>query len=118
LAKSIPIWTAGLAVLLVAGIAVGGVFLLRPAGEASMSSPPQSQPPEFPRMLLQGQFAGPLAGTVIQRWRDPIDGTICYVYVPMVVQHTPAPSGYVQYGSNSIGSISCMTKGTAAAAAN
>ena len=45
---------------------------------------------------------------MIQRWRDPIDGTICYIYLPMVVHHTPAPSGYVEYGSSAIGSISCM----------
>jgi len=32
---------------------------------------------ELPRMQLERQFAGPLQDTVIQRWRDPADGTIC-----------------------------------------
>ena len=113
MAKAIPLWAAGLAVLLVAAIA-GGAYLFFRGAEFGTSAPPTQQggPPEFPRMQLQGQFAGPIQGTIIQRWRDPIDGTICYVYLPMVVQHTPAPSGYVQYGGNAIGSISCMAKAT------
>jgi hypothetical protein len=109
-------------VALLAAILVTIVVLLLRGGSGNLGSPyngqtsaQQAQPPEFPRMQMQGQFAGPLQGTVIQRWRDPIDGTICYLYMPMVVQHSPAPSGYVQYGSNSIGSISCMPKGAAAA---
>jgi hypothetical protein len=68
----------------------------------------QQQPPQFPHMELQAQYAGPLAGTVVQRWRDPVDGTICYIYLPMVVHHKPAPSGYMEYGANNIGSISCI----------
>jgi hypothetical protein len=75
----------------------------------------QQQPPAFPHMELQAQFAGPLAGTVVQRWRDPVDGTICYIYLPMVVHHKPAPSGYVEYGTNSIGSISCIREPVARA---
>lgn len=119
--KTVPLWAAGIVVLLLAVLAIGTVLILR-GMSGNLGSPyngqtsaQQAQPPEFPRMQMQGQFAGPLQGTVIQRWRDPIDGTICYLYMPMVVQHTPAPSGYVQYGSNSIGSISCMPKSAAAA---
>jgi hypothetical protein len=60
-------------------------------------------------MQLQAQYKGPLADTVIERWRDPIDGTICYIYLPIVVQHSaPTNTGMVQYGGNNIGSISCL----------
>lgn len=59
-------------------------------------------------MQLERQFAGPLQDTVVQRWRDPVDGTVCYIYLPISAAHTPpTPSGYVQYGANTIGSISC-----------
>ncbi|MFZ0844948.1 MAG: hypothetical protein WAM62_04090 [Pseudolabrys sp.] len=75
---------------------------------SSIDAGKQPQPPQLPAMQLQQQFSGPLLGTAIQRWRDPIDGTICYIFLPMVVHHTSAPLGYVQYGSNSIGSISCL----------
>ena len=62
----------------------------------------------MPRMVLERQFAGPLQDTLIQRWRDPADGTICYIYLPITAPHSsPTQSGYVQYGPNSIGSISC-----------
>ena len=61
-------------------------------------------------MKLQEQFAGPLKDTVIQRWQDPDTGTICYLYLPITVQHSPrTPTGYVQYGANSIGTISCVS---------
>jgi hypothetical protein len=64
---------------------------------------------KLPRMQLERQFAGPLQDTVIQRWRDPVDGTICYIYLPITAAHTPpTASGYVQYGSNTIGSLSCV----------
>ncbi len=47
---------------------------------------------------------------MIQRWRDPIDGNVCYTYLPVVVQHSPPTAqGLVQYGSNTVGSISCVT---------
>jgi hypothetical protein len=76
---------------------------------------PMAQPPamsnwgSLPRMQLERQFAGPLQDTVIQRWRDPADGTVCYIYLPITAAHsTPLPSGYVEYGANAIGSISCI----------
>jgi hypothetical protein len=65
--------------------------------------------PQFPHMELQAQYAGPLQDTIIQRWRDPIDGTICYLYLPILVHHSPpTPTGFVEYGGNGVGSISCM----------
>ena len=70
---------------------------------------------KLPRMHLDRQFAGPLQDTIIQRWSDPVDGTVCYIYLPITAAHTPpTPSGYVQYGANTIGSVSCMP-GTMAA---
>lgn len=71
--------------------------------------PAQSAWAQLPRMQLERQFAGPLQDTVIQRWRDPVDGTVCYIYLPITAQHSPPTgSGYVQYSSNTIGSISCV----------
>jgi hypothetical protein len=122
LPKSIPLWAALAGVVFVAVAMLAGVFayLTLTRSDDTMtaqSATQQTQPPVFPHMQLQGQFAGPIVGTVIQRWRDPIDGTICYIYIPMIVQHKPAPSGYVQYGSNNVGSISCMSKNETAPAA-
>lgn len=66
-------------------------------------------------MQLERQFAGPLRDTLIQRWRDPVDGTICYVYLPILGAHSaPTASGYVEYGANTIGSISCSLAPAAA----
>ena len=73
------------------------------------ATPARPQAPQLSYMQLQAQYKGPLQDTVIQRWRDPIDGSICYVYLPVVVQHSPPTAGgAVQYGSNTIGSISCL----------
>jgi hypothetical protein len=90
------------------------VLVLPPAAQAQQqpTQQPATQPPtawdQLPRMQLERQFAGPLQDTVIQRWRDPVDGTICYIYLPITAPHTPpTTSGYVQYGANTIGSISC-----------
>ena len=72
------------------------------AGESSIFE-------KLPRMQLERQFAGPLQDTIIQRWRDPADGTVCYIYLPIAAQHSPpTESGFVQYGPNTIGSISCF----------
>jgi hypothetical protein len=73
---------------------------------------------QMPRMQLERQFAGPLQDTIIQRWRDPVDGTVCYIYLPITAQHSPPTgSGYVQYGANTIGSISCVAPARPASAA-
>ena len=59
-------------------------------------------------MQLERQFSGPLQDTVIQRLRDPVDGTICYVYLPISAPHSATTSsGFVQYGAVAIGTISC-----------
>ena len=71
------------------------------------ATPPQGTP-ALGRMQLQAQYAGPLRDTVVQRWRDPIDGTICYLYLPIIVQHGRGPGSLVTYGGNNIGSISCL----------
>jgi hypothetical protein len=63
----------------------------------------------FPTMLLEKIYRGPLRDTIIQRWRDPIDGSVCYVYLPISAPLLPPQAdGYVQYGPNQIGSISCI----------
>jgi hypothetical protein len=84
---------------------------------AAQAQQPQQQQPmtwnQLPRMQLERQFAGPLQDTLIQRWRDPADGTVCYIYLPITAPHSPpTQSGYVQYGANTIGSISCMAAAT------
>jgi hypothetical protein len=87
--------------------------MLPPAARAQQPAqppaPPQSVWRQLPRMQLERQFAGPLEDTIIQRWRDPADDTVCYLYLPITASHSQAlDSGYVQYGSNTIGSISCV----------
>jgi hypothetical protein len=76
------------------------------AVDATATPPPHAQ---LPHMQVQAQYGGPLPDTLIQRLRDPVDGTICYLYLPVAVHHT-APgtgTGYVEYGANSVGAISC-----------
>ena len=90
------------------------------AQQPNQPAPQQNQPSaewsKLPRMQLERQFAGPLQDTVIQRLRDPVDGTICYLYLPISAPHSPVTAtGFVQYGSGVIGSINCMTGPSAAA---
>ena len=62
-------------------------------------------------MELQGPIRRPAQGHRVQRWRDTDTGTICYIYLPVIVQHSPQmPNGLVQYGANGIGSISCLPR--------
>ena len=94
-------------------------FLPGPAlAEQQLVQPPTQQSTEWsklPRMQLERQFAGPLQDTIVQRWRDPVDGTICYIYLPITAAHSPpTASGYVQYGANTIGSMSCVAAAPAA----
>jgi hypothetical protein len=97
---------------------------LGPQPQAPQQQPPQQQAPprsnewaNLPRMQLERQFAGPLQDTIVQRWRDPGDGTVCYIYLPITAAHTPpTPNGFVQYGANGIGTISCVAAGAAAPA--
>jgi hypothetical protein len=77
---------------------------------APQASQPVSEWESFPTMLLEKIFRGPLRDTIIQRWRDPVDGTVCFLYLPISAPMTPPPAGqgYAQYGGNQIGSISCV----------
>ena len=40
---------------------------------------------------LQAQYESLLKDTVIRRWRDPANGMICYIHLPV------SPRGAVQY---------------------
>ena len=63
---------------------------------------------QTPHMRLEAQYPGPLQDTTIERWRDPVDDSVCYIYLPIAVAHAPGPAGLVQYGAANIGSISCF----------
>jgi len=70
---------------------------------------PSAQWATMQRMQLERQFAGPLQDTIVQRWRDPVDGSICYIYLPITAPHSPpTANGFVQYGASVIGSLSCL----------
>jgi hypothetical protein len=94
------------------------IVFVCPFDASAQQQPVQPAPQQFqqsgewgklPKMLLERQFAGPLQDTVIQRLRDPVDGTICYLYLPISAPHSPTTNtGFVQYGSNTIGSINCV----------
>ena len=90
-----------------AGIAAGATLLL--------ASPALAQGVKWdtiPTMQLERLYRGPLRDTIVQRWRDPADGTVCYMFIPINAPHTPPnDTGYVQYGPNTIGSISCVATG-------
>ena len=93
--------------------------VLSPLAAVAQQQPQESpQWAKLPHMELERQFAGPLQDTIVQRWRDPVDGTICYIYLPITAAHsTPTASGFVQYGANTIGSISCAVAAEPRAAA-
>ena len=100
-------WPFAVALAAAAATAIGFYALMRngvltPADNSSAATAVQA-------MKLQAQFAGPLKDTVVQRWQDPATGATCYIYLPITVQHSGVtPTGYVQYGANPIGSISCL----------
>jgi hypothetical protein len=64
----------------------------------------------FPPMILEQVYRAPLRDTIIQRWRDPANSIICYLYVPISTPFAQAQPGigFAQYGANNIGSISCV----------
>ncbi len=108
-------------------LASSSVVLAQQAPQQPAPPPQQAQPApqtpsngewaKLPHMQLERQFAGPLQDTVIQRWRDPVDGVVCYIYLPITAAHSaPMPSGFVEYGANAIGSVSCLQPPKAAAA--
>lgn len=69
----------------------------------------QTQAQSIGHWQLEEQFEGPLKDTVVQRWRDPATNAICYIYLPVIVQHAPPlQNGMVHYASNAIGTISCL----------
>lgn len=98
-----------------------GPLPVPPPPAPSSATPPSATPPaaappapgaewgNFPTMLLEKVYRGPLRDTIIQRWRDPIDGSVCFLYLPISAPLLPQPAeGYMQYGPNQIGSISCI----------
>jgi len=100
--KSTPLF--GLAVLGAAILVAGGVlyFGVSPGPEPGRGAGEKANPP----MTLEARYAGPLEGTMIQRWRDPRYGVVCYIYLPLVVRHEHG--GPAQYGPRSIGTIRCV----------
>lgn len=82
------------------------------AGDAQLPPGKASTGPAWaslPSMQVEAYYRAPLADTMIQRLRDPIDGSVCFLYVPIEAQHSRrGTSGYVSYGSNTIGSLSCF----------
>jgi len=109
------------AILAAALAGAGAVWYLKPFVPVAAPAPVPNLPvaaqpvpphPQLPRMQVIAQYGGPLQDTLIQRLRDPIDGTTCYLYLPIAVHHTPpgAETGYVEYGANTIGSISCFAQ--------
>ena len=110
---------AAAAALAAAIAGAGAVWYFKPSAQIAAPVPLQSVPvasqpipthPQLSRMQVVAQYGGPLQDTLIQRLRDPIDGTTCYLYLPIAVHHTPpgAETGYVEYGANTVGSISCF----------
>jgi hypothetical protein len=108
--------TIGLICGLLAGVVAPAVHAQnRPAAGPAPAAPAPAAPPpvqdwnSFPTMLLEKIYRGPLRDTIVQRWRDPIDGSVCFLYIPISTPMLPQPAeGYMQYGPNQIGSISCV----------
>lgn len=90
--------------------------LIAPTATQAQQGQESPQWQRMPHMQLERQFAGPLQDTIVQRWRDPADGTVCYIYLPISAAHSaPTAEGFVQYGPNTIGSISCLAAAAHAA---
>ena len=102
---------AGIVLLVAAAAAylAGSHWGMTGAQPMAASGPPTPETSDVRTWEFQAQFKGPLADTLVQRWRDPDTGAFCYVYLPLIVQHSPPlPSGTVHYGANVIGSIGCI----------
>ena len=81
----------------------------RNATEPEPDAAADSSPTAIRHWEMQAQFEGPLKDTVVQRWRDPATGVLCYIYLPVIVQHSaPLQNGMVHYGSSDTGTISCV----------
>jgi hypothetical protein len=59
-------------------------------------------------LRYMGQLRGPYKGTSIIKMRDSENGVTCYVYAPTSIPYRTPMRGGVSYGSNSVGSISCV----------
>lgn len=59
-------------------------------------------------LRYMGQLRGPYKGTSIIKMQDSENGVTCYVYAPTSIPYRTPMRGGVSYGSNSIGSISCV----------
>lgn len=112
--KQVLLWgVGGLIVLAALGSGIYAfvhqdVFVPHQASVA-VSQTNEGDPTQVGHMALKAQFSGPLKDTVVQRWEDPATGNTCYIYLPVIVQHSPpTPTGFVQYGANGIGTISCL----------
>lgn len=100
---------AALAALMAVAWSHAAVAQQQPVQGAPQQFQPSGEWAKLPKMILERQFAGPLQDTVIQRLRDPVDGTICYLYLPISAPHSPTTAtGFVQYGPNIIGNINCV----------
>ena len=109
---------AALLALILVAWSAAAVAQQQPAQPAPQQFQQSDEWGKLPKMILERQFAGPLQDTVIQRLRDPVDGTICYLYLPISAPHSPpTATGFVQYGPNIIGSINCLPGAPAASAA-
>ena len=98
----------GLLVVSVLAVIAAATFVI---GMRNSTAPDAAanDPSQIGRMDIEAQFKGPLQDTLIQRLRDPATGAVCYVYLPVRVQHSqPMEDGVVVYGSNAVGSISCL----------
>jgi len=109
---NVLLWCVGGIVVLAALAAGIYAFINRDVfkpREAVVATTTEGDPTQIGRMVLKAQYTGPLKDTIVQRWEDPATGNTCYIYLPVVVQHSPpTPTGFVQYGANGIGSISCV----------
>src|SRR5512146_425194 len=88
----------GAVVMLALAIAAAGLYVLytkSSSGGASDAAANNVPPSTIQDLVLEAQFKGPLKDTVVQRWKDPQTGMICYIYLPVIVQHSqPTPTGY------------------------
>jgi hypothetical protein len=63
-------------------------------------------------LKLEKSFPGPFKDTIIQRLVDQKNNVVCYIYIPAAVEASKSATDKMPrfYGSNIIGSISCLKK--------
>ena len=86
----------------VLSLALIAIFMVAPANMQA-----QQGMPDLPRMVSVDAFAGPFPFTAIQKLQDPKNGVTCYLYIPVRANFIRDEQG-PNYGSTSIGSISCI----------